>query len=129
MLENATTHDPNFALAYAAIATVCAYYHTHFTQDGVWMQRARAAAQRAVKLQPEAPEVMLAQAWILLAESRYDEVTAIVRNVVARIPDCEGAYYLLVRTLFASGQFQEVAIVAERAIEASGNDYNIYVPI
>ena len=56
-------------------------------------------------------------------------MTAIVRNVVARIPDCEGAYYLLVRTLFASGQFQEVAVVAERAIEASGNDYNIYVPI
>ncbi|HKF42167.1 MAG TPA: protein kinase, partial [Thermoanaerobaculia bacterium] len=129
MLENATTHDPNFALAYAAIANVCAYYHARFAREDVWMQRARGAAERAVKLQPEAPEVKVAQAWVLYAESRYDDVIAIARNVVARQPDCEGAYYLLLRALFASGRHQEVANFAEQAIEASGNDYNVYVPI
>jgi tetratricopeptide (TPR) repeat protein len=43
--------------------------------------------------------------------------------------DCEGAYYLLLRSLFSAGRYQQVAEVAEEALEASGTDYNVYVPI
>jgi non-specific serine/threonine protein kinase len=56
-------------------------------------------------------------------------MTVILRNVIARKPDCEGAYYLLLRGLYASGKYQDVANIAEEAIEASGTDYNVYVPI
>ena len=129
MLENAVTQDPNFALAYASIANVCAYYHAHYAREAVWMDRARGAAERAMTLQPDVPEVMVAQAWILYAKGQYDEMIAIVRNVVARKSDCEGAYYLLLRALYASGKYQEVASIAEQAIDASGTDYNVYVPI
>ena len=51
------------------------------------------------------------------------------RVLIERKPDCEGAYFLLGRALFASGRYQEVADVAEAAIQASGEDYNVYVPI
>jgi non-specific serine/threonine protein kinase len=129
MHENAVTQDSNFALAFAAIANVCAYYHAHYAREDVWIHRARAAAERAMELQPDVPEVMVAQAWILYAKGQYDEMTAIVRNVIARKRDCEGAYYLLLRGLYASGKYQEVANVADEAIEASGTDYNVYVPI
>jgi serine/threonine protein kinase/Tfp pilus assembly protein PilF len=129
MQENAVTQDPKFALAYAAIANICAYYHAHYAREDVWMHRARAAAERAMELQPDVPEVMVAQAWILYAKGQYDEMTAIVRNVIARKSDCEGAYYLLLRGLYASGKYQEVANIAEEAVEASGSDYNVYVPI
>ena len=129
MLENAVSQDPNFALAYAAIANVCAYYHAHYAREDAWMQRARAAAERAMTLHPGLPEVMVAQAWILYAKGQYDEMTVILRNVIARKPDCEGAYYLLLRGLYASGKYQDVANIAEQAIEASGTDYNVYVPI
>ncbi len=129
MYENAVTQDPNFALAYAAIANVCAYYHAHYSREDVWIDRARAAAERAMGLQPDVPEVMVAQAWILYAKAQYNEMTAIVRNVIARKRDCEGAYYLLLRGLYASGKYQDVANVAEEAIESSGTDYNVYVPI
>lgn len=37
--------------------------------------------------------------------------------------------YLLGRSLFAAGRYQEVAEIADRAVEASGEDYNIYVPV
>jgi non-specific serine/threonine protein kinase len=47
--------------------------------------------------------------------------------VVARKPDCEGANYLLLRVLFASGRYREVANAVQQAIEASGTDYNVYV--
>ncbi len=129
MLENAVTQDPKFAIAYAAIANVCAYYHTNYAREDVWIHRARSAAERAMALQPDVVEVMVAQAWILYAKGQYDELTAIVRNVIARKPDCEGAYYLLLRALYASGKYSEVASIAEQAIEASGTDYNVYVPI
>ncbi len=129
MYENAVTQDANFALAFAAIANACAYYHAHYAREDVWIHRARAAAERAMALQPDVPEVMVAQAWILYAKGQYDEMTAIVRNVIARKRDCEGAYYLLLRGLYASGKYQEVANVADEAIDSSGTDYNVYVPI
>ncbi|MCI0568029.1 MAG: protein kinase, partial [Acidobacteria bacterium] len=129
MYENAVTQDSNFALAFAAIANVCAYYHAHYAREDVWIHRARAAAERAMELQPDVPEVMVAQAWILYAKGQYDEMTAIVRNVIAHKRDCEGAYYLLLRGLYASGKYQEVANVADEAIQSSGTDYNVYVPI
>jgi serine/threonine protein kinase/tetratricopeptide (TPR) repeat protein len=129
MYENAVTQDETFALAYAAIANVCAYYHAHYAREQVWIDRARVAAERAMSLKPDVPEVMVAQAWILYAKGQYDDAIAIVRNVIAHKRDCEGAYYLLLRALFASGKYQDVANVAEEAIEASGTDYNVYVPI
>jgi Flp pilus assembly protein TadD len=52
-----------------------------------------------------------------------------VRKALERKRDCEGASYLLCRSLFASGRYQEVVDVADAAIEASGEDYNVFVPI
>jgi non-specific serine/threonine protein kinase len=71
----------------------------------------------------------VAQAWILYASGDYDETLRIVRAVVERKRDTESAYYLLLRSLFSSGQNQEIAAIAEAAIEAAGADYNVYVPI
>lgn len=52
-----------------------------------------------------------------------------VKKAIERKRDCEGAYYLLCRALFAAGRYQEIVDVAEDAIAASGEDYNVYVPI
>jgi serine/threonine protein kinase/Flp pilus assembly protein TadD len=130
MYESAVGQDPNFALAYAAIANVCAQYQGAFGSDLNLLSRAREAAARAIELRPELPEAQVAQAWIAYAMGdRNDEVVAIARQVIAHRRDTEGAYYLLSRALFASGRFQEVASIAEEALEMSGTDYNVYVPI
>ncbi len=129
MFENAVALDPEFALAYAAIAYVCAQSYYHYQRDAVWTDRATAASQRAVAIQPQLPEVQVAQAWIAYAESRYEDAITCCRQAIERKRDCEGAYYLLGRALFASGRYQEVASIAEAALEASGDDYNVYVPI
>jgi len=129
MFENAVVLDPKFALAYAAIANVCAQNHYNYGRDPVWMERAMKASETAVVLRPDLPEVQVAQAWILYANSKYDEAVAVVQKAIARKRDCEGGYYILMRTLFSSGRYQEVANMADAAIEASGEDYNIYVPI
>jgi non-specific serine/threonine protein kinase len=129
LFENAVTQDPGFALAYAAMANVCAVYHYNFEREASWLARAREASEKAIALQPELPEAKVAQAWILYASGDYEEALRIVRSVVEKKRDTESAYYLLLRALFSSGQYPEIAAVAEAAIEASGADYNVYVPI
>jgi serine/threonine protein kinase/Tfp pilus assembly protein PilF len=129
MYENAVALDPKFALAYAAMAHVCAQYHYHFDRDKRWIDRAVEASGRASSLGKDLPEVRVAQAWVAYAEGKFDEAVDRVRGAIERKPDCEGAYYLLGRTLFALGRYQEVADMAEEALAASGDDYNVYVPI
>ena len=129
MFENAVTLDPNFALAWAAIANGCAHAQYWSGPGGTYMERAQSASLRAVALAPDIPEVLVSQGWILYAGNRYDDAVRLTRAAISRKRDCEGAYYLLLRALFASGKYDEVASLAEQAIEAAGTDYNVYIPI
>jgi non-specific serine/threonine protein kinase len=129
MFENAVNIDPSFALAYAACANACAMFYCHHSRDLVWVERAREASGKAVALRWDLPEVQVAQAWVLYAGELHDEAVRMVKKAIERKKDCEGAYYLLCRALFAAGRYQEVVEVAEAAVEASGEDYNVYVPI
>src|SRR3989442_7766232 len=90
------------------------------------MERVMKASETAVVLRPDLPEVQVAQAWILYANGKYDEAVAVVRKAIDRKRDCEGAYYILGRTLFSFRRYQEVANIVDAAVEASGDDYNIY---
>jgi non-specific serine/threonine protein kinase len=129
MFENAVQLDPNFALAWAAIANGCAHAQYWSGPGGTYMERAQSASLRAVALAPDIPEVLISQGWILYAGGRYDDAVRLTRAAISRKRDCEGAYYLLLRALFASGKHDEVANLAEEAIEAAGTDYNVYIPI
>jgi serine/threonine protein kinase/Tfp pilus assembly protein PilF len=129
MFENAVSQDSGFALAYAAIANVCAQYHYNYERKKAWLERSREASRKAVSLKPQLPEVKVAQAWILYTQGEYSEAVHVAQEAIERKRDTEGAWYLMLRALFAAGRYQEVATVAEAAIEASGTDYNVYVPI
>lgn len=129
MFENAVSLDPSFALAYAACANACAMYYSIFTRDQVWIERAREASGRAVALRWDLPETHVSQAWVLYAAGLHDEAVRMVKKAIERNRGCDGAHYLLGRALFAAGRYQEVLDVAEASIEASGEDYNVYVPI
>ncbi len=129
MFENAVAIDPSFALAYAASANACAMFYWTFSRDQAWVERAREASGKAVALRWDLPEVQVSQAWVLYAASLHDEAVRMLKKAIERKRDCEGAHYLLCRALFATGRYQEVVDIAEAAIEASGEDYNVYVPI
>lgn len=129
MFENAVAIDPSFALAYAACANACAMFYCNYSRDQVWVERARDASGKAVAMRWDLPEVQVSQAWVLYAAELHDEAVRMVKKAVERKRDCEGAYYLLCRALFAAGRYQEIVDIADTAIEASGEDYNVYVPI
>jgi serine/threonine protein kinase/Flp pilus assembly protein TadD len=129
MFENAVTMDPSFALAYAACANACAMFYCNFSRDLTWVERAREASGKAVALRWDLPEVQVSQAWVLYASGLHDEAVRMVKKAIERKRDCEGAHYLLCRSLFAAGRYEEIVQAAETAIEASGEDYNPFVPI
>jgi tetratricopeptide (TPR) repeat protein len=104
-------------------------FYSNFSRDQVWVERAREASGKALALRWDLPEVQVSQAWVLYVAELHDEAVRMVRKAIERKRDCEGAYYMLCRALFAAGRYQEVVDVADAAIEASGEDYNIYVPI
>jgi serine/threonine protein kinase/Tfp pilus assembly protein PilF len=129
MFENAVALDPSFALAYASCANACAMYFSFFSRDAVWVDRAREASGKAVALRWDLPETHVSQAWVLYAAGLYDEAVRMVKKAIERKRDCDGAHYLLCRALFAAGRAQEILDIAEATLEASGEDYNVYVPI
>jgi non-specific serine/threonine protein kinase len=102
MFENAVQQDPKFALARAALANVCALYFVNYEREQQWIDRAVVAAQLASALQPELPEVQVSEAWMFYADKRFEDAIQRVRRAIAVKPDCEGAYYLLGRSLFAA---------------------------
>jgi non-specific serine/threonine protein kinase len=129
MFENAVALDPQFGLAHAAIAKASAEYHNLYERDVKWIDRATNASRRASEIGKDAPEVLVAEAWILYMKDQYDDAIARAREAISKKPDADSAYYLLSRALFARGRFAEVVEIAEDAIAHSPDDYNIYVPL
>jgi serine/threonine protein kinase/Flp pilus assembly protein TadD len=129
MYENAVALDPTFALAHAGLANVCAQYYYHFERKQEWLDRAIAAAQRAVSFGKDEPEIKLAEAWVDYAEKRNDQAVERMNKALERAPDLDGGYYLLGRALFDAGRYQEVIDTLEAAIEHAGENYNTLIPI
>ncbi|MEO8218857.1 MAG: protein kinase [Acidobacteriota bacterium] len=129
MYENAVAMDPNFALAHAGVALISAQYYYFFERQQKWIDRAIAATKMASATGSNDPEIHAAEAWLSFAEGRYDEAIEKIRGALKRKPDLDGGYYLLGRSLFASGQYQQVADILEEALAHSGENYNVTVPI
>ncbi len=129
MFETAVSTDPDFALAHAASACVCALFYTDFDSVPAWIERAEAAAQQAASRGKDDPEIQVAQGWIRYARGDHDEAVRLAEAAIERKRDCEGGYYLILRAMFAAGRYHDVLRIMDAALEASGNDYNVYVPI
>jgi serine/threonine protein kinase/Flp pilus assembly protein TadD len=129
MYENAVALDPDFALAHAGLANVCAEYYYHFERQQQWIDRAIAATQKAIAKGHDAPEIQCAEAWVMFADGRYSEAVDKIRMALTRNPDHDGGYYVLGRALFAAGRYQEIVDIMEEALAHSGENYNITVPI
>jgi serine/threonine protein kinase/tetratricopeptide (TPR) repeat protein len=129
MFESAVAIDPKFALAHAAIANACVFNYVNFEREQRWLDRAKASAERATAIKPDAPEVLVAQGWILYGDGKIDEACLRARAAIERKADCDGGYVLLGRALFSAGRYQEILEIADAAIRVSGTDYNTYVPI
>jgi non-specific serine/threonine protein kinase len=128
MFEQALSCDPDFALAHAGIANVCGMMYYLTDRDPSWIERALAAVHRAFELDSRLPEAFVARARIAYAQEDFEQAADYARMAIARRSDCESSWDMLGRALFASKRWQDAADLVERAITATGDDYNVYVP-
>ncbi len=129
MYENAVTLDPDFAVAHAAIANVCAQYYYYFERKQEWIDRVNSATQRAIAAGRDEPEIRCAEAWLDFAQGRYGSAVDKIRSALNRDPDIDGGYHLLGRALFEAGRYQEVVDIMEDALAHAGENYNTTIPI
>jgi tetratricopeptide (TPR) repeat protein len=79
-------------------------------------------------LQPELAEIFVARGRVAYGLKQYDEAAHYALEAIKRKPNCDSAYDVLGRAYFASDRFEAAAAIAERAVEANGDDYNVYIP-
>jgi non-specific serine/threonine protein kinase len=128
MFEHAIRLDPNFALAHAGIARVCATTYEQHGRDPRWIEKGLAACERALQLEPQLAEALAARARIFYVQKKYDESVRHARMAIERKADCDSAYDVLGRALFASDRWREAADLVDVALKANGDDYNVYIP-
>jgi non-specific serine/threonine protein kinase len=128
MFEHALALDPSFALAHAGIANICAMQFYLESHDERWLERAVESNARAFALDPELPEAFVARARILYARGEHETSIEAARKAIALKHDCESAWDILGRGLFASDRWEEAAALVDQAVEANGEDYNVYIP-
>lgn len=119
--------DAGFAMAHAAVADVCATIYEFHEKESHWIDKGLKNCDRALALEPQLPEALVARARLAYAQKKYEEAVQHARAAIQRKHDCPGAYNVLGRALFASDRWQEAAALVDKAIEANGDDYNMYV--
>ena len=128
MFQHATVAEPEFGLGYACISYTCALIYVWYEREAVWFDRAIAFADQARSLDPDLPETLVAQAMLLMGRDDYQKAVELAQKAISINPQCDGAYWILGSSMFASDNFTEAACMSTKAIEASGDDYNVYVP-
>ena len=127
MFEHAILLDSGFGLAHAAIANVCGLVFEWHDADPTWLDRGRAASERALALDPSLPEALVGRARLYYAQKRYEDAIRDVRRAIEMKKDCDGAYNILARSLFESDRWAEAIETVDQAIAVNGDDYNLYV--
>jgi serine/threonine protein kinase/tetratricopeptide (TPR) repeat protein len=128
LYEHAILVDPQFALAFAGTANACATVYEWHEKNARWLERGLQACEQALRLDPQLPEALVARARLCYAQQDYPAAIDFAQQAIARKPDCPGAYNVLARSYFTSDRWADVAEMVDRAIEANGDDYNMYIP-
>ncbi len=129
MFEFAITLDPDFALAHAGIANICATMYEWHERSAHWIELGVDSCQRALQLEPGLPEALVARARMAYAQRQFPQALTDALEAIARKQDCPGVYSVLLRSYFSQDRLEEVAGWADRALAANGDDYNIFSPI
>jgi serine/threonine protein kinase/cytochrome c-type biogenesis protein CcmH/NrfG len=128
MYQRAIQLDPDFALAYAGMATVCGLLVEARGSSQEYMEQGIRAAEKAFALNPGLPEAMAARARMCYAQKLYEEAVRWASKAIELKPDCDNGYSTLGRALFESDRFKEAAELADSALATAGDDYNVYIP-
>src|SRR6266513_902786 len=121
MFERAVGIDPNFAAAWAGVAT--AHVHLHGCDSEPHLDKAREASARALKLDPQSAEAHVAAAQGLSMEQRYADAAAEFERAIELDPTLFDAHYYYARSCFKSGDLEKSLSLFRQAQSVRPDDY------
>ena len=128
MYEQAIRPIPASRWRTPASANVCGMVYEWHEQNQRWIERGLAACERALELDAAASRGAGRAGAHRLRAKGYDQAIQYALQAIERKADCEGAYNVLARAYFASDRIEEAAALVDSALEANGDDYNMYIP-
>jgi TolB-like protein/Flp pilus assembly protein TadD len=123
LFEQATKLDPNFASAFAGLAWVEDWMYHSFDPTPARKEKARAAANEAIRLQPDLPEAHLALGFYHYYCER-DYQAALNEFTIAKksLPNCAECYMAIGAIERRQGKWAESTANLEKAASLSPKD-------
>jgi adenylate cyclase len=121
MFERAVAIDPNFAAAWAGLAT--AHVYLFGCDSEPHLEKAREASARALKLDPKSAEAHVAAGQGLSMEQRYADAAAEFERAIKLDSTLFDAYYYYARSCFKSGDLQKSLRLFQQAQSVRPDDY------
>ncbi len=121
MFERAVAIDPNFAAAWAGLAT--AHVHLFGCDSEPHLEKAREASARALELDPKSAEAHVAAAQKLSMEQRYEDAAAEFERAIELDPTLFDAHYYFARSCFKSGDLEKSLRLFKQAQRVRPDDY------
>ncbi|HSN73060.1 MAG TPA: tetratricopeptide repeat protein [Steroidobacteraceae bacterium] len=125
LYRRAVELDPQFALAWAGLATCIAVEHAWQLGGGqpALVGEALAASERALALAPDLPEALVAKGHLLMIDGRYDESAAEFARATQLNPGLFDAWYHYGRLWVTRGDPVRAAPFFERAMQIDPEDF------
>ncbi len=121
MFERAVGIDPNFAAAWAGLAT--AHVHLYGCDTEPHLEKAREASARALNLDPQSAEAHVAAAQELSMEQRYADAAAEFEQAIDLDPTLFDAHYYYARSCFKGGDLEKSLRLFRQAQSVRPDDY------
>jgi serine/threonine protein kinase/Flp pilus assembly protein TadD len=123
LFERAIAIDPAYARAYAGLADCHSYEYLYAGRDPANLEKAVAAAAKAVQLDPELAEAHASLGTALSLSGRHPEAEDAFRTAIRIDSDLFEAHYFYARDSFAQGKLEQAIQEYEEASRARPQDY------
>ena len=129
MFENAVAIDASFALAYAACANACAMFYCNYSRDVVWVERARKLRAKPWPCVGTCPKFRSARRGFCTPPICTTKLCGWCRKPSSAGATAKARIICCAAHCSLQDAIRKLPTIMEVAIEASGEDYNVYVPI
>ncbi|MBM3295921.1 MAG: tetratricopeptide repeat protein, partial [Candidatus Aminicenantes bacterium] len=123
LFDRAIALDPTFARACAGLADCSSYLYLFDGRNKGDLDRAAAAAAKAVELDPNSAEASASLGMTLSLSGKHEEAEAAFQQAIRLNPDLFEARYFYARDCFARGKFEEAIHEYEEAGRVRPEDY------
>jgi tetratricopeptide (TPR) repeat protein len=127
LLQQATTQDPQFVIAWAALGDAFWAKYQNSTKDRALVARATEAVRRALAIDPNQAPVYYSLANLQFRTGRSEESETSLRHALQLQPDFDEALRLLGQVLESLGRIDEAEALLGQAIRISRNWNNFFV--